>query len=149
MRPAGATLRLFAQWLRPTTNKGKTNWFASWLFLPTTACLRGFRRVQQVCGRGLDEPMLSMVATCRNALSRSGASIPRTRQAPLNSSTSLIHIVDVPVSFAITRRPRVRRVVHSPGGVAPQRLQRSRPAHALAFLARTPAASAQGGCQRL
>ena len=25
MRPAGATLRLFAQWLRPTTNKGKTN----------------------------------------------------------------------------------------------------------------------------
>ena len=24
MRPAGATLRLFAQWLRPTTNKGKT-----------------------------------------------------------------------------------------------------------------------------
>jgi hypothetical protein len=25
MRPAGATLRLFAQWLHPTTNKGKTN----------------------------------------------------------------------------------------------------------------------------
>ena len=25
MRSAGATLRLFAQWLRPTTNKGKTN----------------------------------------------------------------------------------------------------------------------------
>ena len=25
MRPAGPTLSLFAQWLRPTTNKGKTN----------------------------------------------------------------------------------------------------------------------------
>ena len=25
MRPAGATLRLFAQWLHPTTIKGKTN----------------------------------------------------------------------------------------------------------------------------
>lgn len=34
----------------------------------------------------VDEPMLSMVATRRRADSRSGASVPRARQAPLNSS---------------------------------------------------------------
>jgi len=58
------------------------------------------------------------------------------------------HIIHVPASFAITHRPRVRRAVHNPNGVAPQRLQRRRPVHALACVARTPTASAQGDCQR-
>src|SRR5690606_29536149 len=38
----------------------------------------------------VEEPMLSMVATRRNADSRSGASVPRARQAPLNSSMPAI-----------------------------------------------------------
>jgi len=38
----------------------------------------------------VDEPMLSMVATRRRAESRSGASIPRARHAPLNSSIRAI-----------------------------------------------------------
>jgi hypothetical protein len=40
----------------------------------------------------LKEAMGFSKATCRNALSRSGASVPRARQAPLNSSTSLIRL---------------------------------------------------------
>src|SRR5882672_1212608 len=38
----------------------------------------------------VDDPMLSMVATRRRAESRSGASVPRARQAPLNSSIPAI-----------------------------------------------------------
>ena len=34
----------------------------------------------------VEEPMLSMVATRRSADRRSGASVPKARQAPLNSS---------------------------------------------------------------
>ena len=34
----------------------------------------------------VDEPILSMVATRRRADSRAGASVPKARQAPLNSS---------------------------------------------------------------
>jgi len=36
----------------------------------------------------VDDPMLSMVATLRRADGRSGAKVPRARQAPLNSSSS-------------------------------------------------------------
>ena len=50
MRPAGATLRLFAQWLRPTTNTLKANPNRLAFFLPATACLRGFLRVLADCG---------------------------------------------------------------------------------------------------
>ncbi len=72
-------------------------------------------------------------------------------QPALGKLMSLVarHIVHVPAPFAITHRPRVRRPVHNPNGVEPQRLQRRRPAQALACVARTPAASAQGDCQRL
>ncbi len=52
-----------------------------------------------------------------------------------------MHIVHVPTPFAITHRPRVRRAVHNPDGVALKRFQRHRPVHALACLAGTPAAS--------
>jgi hypothetical protein len=38
----------------------------------------------------VEDPMLSIVATRRKALSRSGASVPSARQAPLNSSISAI-----------------------------------------------------------
>ena len=38
----------------------------------------------------VDEPMLSMVATRRSALSRSGANVPNARHAPLNSSMRAI-----------------------------------------------------------
>lgn len=38
----------------------------------------------------VDEPMLSIVATCRNLESRFGAIRPNARQAPLNSSISAI-----------------------------------------------------------
>ena len=38
----------------------------------------------------VDEPMLSMVATLRRAVRRSGARVPRARQAPLNSSMRAI-----------------------------------------------------------
>jgi hypothetical protein len=103
MRPTGATLRLFAQWLRPTSN------YAPLLFI-TLHCA-GLRK----------KVVLGLVAR---------------------------HIVHVPAPFAITHRPRVRRAVHNPNGVAPQRLQRRRPVHALACVARTPAASAKGDCQR-
>jgi hypothetical protein len=46
---------------------------------------RSDRRQPSIRG---DEPMLSIVATRRNADSRSGARTPSARHAPLNSSTS-------------------------------------------------------------
>jgi hypothetical protein len=49
-----------------------------------TAMLAGNR--QKLDGK-LWEPMLSMVATRRKASKRSGASMPKARQAPLNSSS--------------------------------------------------------------
>ena len=48
----------------------------------------------------VDEPMLSMVATRRSAESRSGASVPKARQAPLNSS---IRAMSAPISGVIWR----------------------------------------------
>jgi hypothetical protein len=39
----------------------------------------------------VEEPMLSIVATRRSAESRSGASVPNARHAPLNSSISAIN----------------------------------------------------------
>lgn len=55
MRPAGATLRLFAQWLRPTTNKGNPT-LRGWFFLPTTTCLFGLLELAlQVVVRPLSE----------------------------------------------------------------------------------------------
>jgi hypothetical protein len=40
----------------------------------------------------VDEPMLSMVATRRNAKRRSGARVPRAYHAPLNSSSSAMRL---------------------------------------------------------
>ena len=53
MRPAGATLRLFAQWLHPTTNtlKANPNRLAFFCLLPRVcAGSCGFLRVLADCG---------------------------------------------------------------------------------------------------
>jgi hypothetical protein len=44
MWPAGAILRLFAQWLRPTTRLN-TQPGSGWIFLPIPTCSLGFPRV--------------------------------------------------------------------------------------------------------
>jgi len=46
------------------------------------------RSVELAASMRVEEPMLSMVATWRRAFNRSGASVPKERHAPLNSSIS-------------------------------------------------------------
>src|SRR5580692_6739749 len=58
----------------------------------------------------VDDPMLSIVATRRSAFNRSGAIVPRARQAPLNSSISdrsasnscvtlMVSVLSIPVTM--------------------------------------------------
>ena len=83
MRPAGATLRLFAQWLRPTTNKGKANpsglaFFAYYrVFARVPACSCGLRResflpvtgaVYSPFAYSLSDPPHTLQAEVRKAL---------------------------------------------------------------------------------
>ena len=49
MRPAGATLRLFAQWLRPTTICGGTDFLCPPFSCPESPVFAGFRVFP--CGR--------------------------------------------------------------------------------------------------
>ena len=55
--------------------------------------------------------MLSMVATRRSAESRSGASVPSARQAPLNSSISAM---TARISGVIRRVPMFRALWDTP-----------------------------------
>jgi hypothetical protein len=96
----------------------------------------------------VDEPMLSIVATRRSDVSRSGDMRPIAAHAPLNSSISAIslRISGVIVSVPVRMPPPIvaSNSIHSQDGTGSP-VCPSDSIHYLEFLAKTPGTGSQNG----
>jgi len=78
MRPVGATLRLFAQWLHPTT-KLKNQLVRQLVFLSAIASLCWFLRVIADCGESLPKRCTTTMSTNPSATSDNNSCKPGLR----------------------------------------------------------------------